>query len=309
MSKHRQSTVLWAIGWAFAAFMACSFGQTRGADTASAAWYAKDLSAGYRKEIEGGIGARSRKAPEPGSKIIEIIGTFGNVDSARLTLDATNVFIELVRDESGIRKVRKWDLLGVGVVGNKGNADYIFLKELVQGAVTKSLATDDGCRVAKKDASSPLTLTLTKNPSRLCLAFLLTEDLSGEKLKLHFGDAAVPVEITSPQKERSSKRRDSALLPAFQHELQGNNPVRIRNPNDFAVVAGIRSKKSGKNLDVPANGIKTVYIPDGTFDIYFVYSDKPGALFQGDSFTLNNSGVEIQIVKVVNGNYGIRQVK
>ena len=30
--------------------------------------------------------------------------------------------------------------------------------------------------------------------------------------------------------------------------------------------------------------------------------------FQGDAFDLNNSGVEIRIVKVANGNYGIRQV-
>jgi len=40
-----------------------------------------------------------------------------------------------------------------------------------------------------------------------------------------------------------------------------------------------------------------------------VYSSKPDELFQGDSFTLNGNGVEIQIVKVVSGNYSIRQVK
>jgi hypothetical protein len=83
----------------------------------------------------------------------------------------------------------------------------------------------------------------------------------------------------------------------------------VRNPNAFAVSAGIRAGAKGKNFDVPAKGVQTVTIPNGRYDIFFVYSDKPDALFQGDSFSLNDNGVEIQIVKVVNGNYGIRQVK
>lgn len=99
------------------------------------------------------------------------------------------------------------------------------------------------------------------------------------------------------------------LLPSFSRTAQGLNPVRIRNPNDFVVVAGIRSGDFGKNIEVPAQEMATAYVSDGRFDIFFVYSDKTNALFQGDSFSLNGNGVEIQIVKVVNGNYGIRQVK
>jgi hypothetical protein len=75
------------------------------------------------------------------------------------------------------------------------------------------------------------------------------------------------------------------------------------------VKAGLRSGGKGKDLEVPANGVKSVYVPDGKYDIFFVYSDKPDNLFQGDGFTLNGNGVEIRIVQVVNGNYGIRQVK
>lgn len=100
-----------------------------------------------------------------------------------------------------------------------------------------------------------------------------------------------------------------SLLPKFSQPLRGSNSVRVRNPNDFAVVAGIRAGKNGLDVDVPANGVTTAHVPDGRYDIYFVYSNKPDALFQGDSFTLQSNGVEIQIVKVVGGNYGIRQVK
>jgi hypothetical protein len=98
-------------------------------------------------------------------------------------------------------------------------------------------------------------------------------------------------------------------LPTFSVLLQGPNEVRIRNPNDFSVTAGIRSADRGKDVTIPANSTRSGYVPDGQYDIFFVYSDKPDALFQGDPFTLNGNGVEIHIVKVVNGNYGIRQVK
>lgn len=108
---------------------------------------------------------------------------------------------------------------------------------------------------------------------------------------------------------RSSYDLERIPLPKFSSELQGHNEIRIRNPNGFAVLVGIRAGNKGKNFEVAANGMSSVFIPNGRYEIYFVYSNKPGALFKGDDFSLNNNGVEIQIVKVVGGNYGIRQVK
>jgi len=124
------------------------------------------------------------------------------------------------------------------------------------------------------------------------------------------GNKVLPVG-SDPAPKAQDKGKPSAkdLLPPFSVALEGKNPVRVRNPNDFSVLAGVRSGSKGIDLDVPANGVHTVYVPDGKYDIYFVYSSKPDALFQGDSFTLNGDGVEIQIVKVVGGNYNIRQVK
>ncbi len=49
-------------------------------------------------------------------------------------------------------------------------------------------------------------------------------------------------------------------------------------------------------------------VPNGKYDIYFVYSNDEGGLYQGDSFTLKNNGVEIRIVEVISGNYGIQKV-
>ena len=102
---------------------------------------------------------------------------------------------------------------------------------------------------------------------------------------------------------------DNQRLPAFEGDLIGANEVRIRNPNLFEVSVGLRSTNRGRNFKVPPNGISSVHVPNGKYDIYFIYSSEPNALYQGDSFTLGGNGVEIQIVKVVDGNYAIRRVK
>ena len=99
-----------------------------------------------------------------------------------------------------------------------------------------------------------------------------------------------------------------ASLPAFSGALTGSNPLRVRNPNDFSVAVGVRSGNRGDNFTVAANGVQTIYLPNGKFDIYFIYSSKPEALYQGDSFTLADDGIEIQIVQIINGNYDIHQV-
>lgn len=101
----------------------------------------------------------------------------------------------------------------------------------------------------------------------------------------------------------------SALLPPYKTELRGHNEVRIVNPNNFKVAAGLRLGKQGIDFEIPAQGRASVDAPDGRYDIYFVYSNKPKSLFQGDSFSLKHNGVEIQIAEVIGGNYAIRQVK
>ena len=115
--------------------------------------------------------------------------------------------------------------------------------------------------------------------------------------------------METQETEPTFEKKAREILPASKEDLQGENPVRVHNPNDFAVMVAVRSGDKGKSFGVPPNGVETVEIPDGRYEIYFVYSSKPTALFQGDSVTLKGTGVEIQIVKVVNGNYSIKQVK
>ena len=100
-----------------------------------------------------------------------------------------------------------------------------------------------------------------------------------------------------------------ANWPRFSTELTGLHEVRVKNPNDFKVRVGLRSGGKGKDFVVSPNGTESVNVPNGHYDIYFNYSTDPGGLYQGDSFTLEDNGVQITITKVVNGNYGIRKVK
>jgi hypothetical protein len=138
----------------------------------------------------------------------------------------------------------------------------------------------------------------------LSYSFDSTRIMVGDSVPRFF---SIRVASTSPQVPMVSEKR--SVLPLFHEQLNGQNEVRVQNPNNFSVVVGVRSGLRGKDFEVPANGTASVYVPDGPYDVYFVYSNEPTALFQGDSFTLKGNGVEIQIVKVVGGNYGIRRVK
>jgi len=174
---------------------------------------------------------------------------------------------------------------------------------------TTYLLLSDGWHwAAKRDKPDALSGVKVPVQTELHLLFVAKSPVPPE-LSLFSADKRVASVQVSARKSVSDEPTGLALLPAFKAELRGNNPVRIRNPNDFSVLAGLRSDGKGKNLEVPAGGTATAQVPDGKYEIFFVYSNKPDALFQGDDFTLKANGVEIQIVKVVGGNYGIRQVK
>jgi hypothetical protein len=100
-----------------------------------------------------------------------------------------------------------------------------------------------------------------------------------------------------------------SLLPPYTGELEGDNPVRVVNPNVFGVDVGIRTGGQGKDFRVPPKDSRTVYVPDGQYELFFVYANESGALYKGEPFTLRESGVEIQIVQVADGNYSIERVK
>ena len=116
---------------------------------------------------------------------------------------------------------------------------------------------------------------------------------------------------TAPKEEAVvgvAEQKQAKHLPSAGRELTGANPVASIIPTVLGQ-GGVAIWNRWKGLSVAANDTATVHVRDGRYDIYFQYSDDPDGLYQGDSFTLSGNGVEIQLVKVVGGNYGIRKVK
>lgn len=135
------------------------------------------------------------------------------------------------------------------------------------------------------------------------------EDSMGHPIRLPEKVHLVGTDCGKPVASQEQPVLKTASFPPFTQLLSGPYIVRVRNPNTFDVTAGIRAGDKGIDWKIPANDAKSVNIPSGRYDIYFVYSDRPDALFQGDSFTITNRHIEIQIVQIIDGNYPIRQIK
>lgn len=111
----------------------------------------------------------------------------------------------------------------------------------------------------------------------------------------------------SPAPIQSSAGAASAL--PYQRDARGFNEVRVRNPNEYTVTVMLRTGDSGLDFKVPPRSAKSAYVGTGRYDIYFVYSNDPSALYQGDSFTLNETYIELRLIGVSDGNYNVRRVK
>lgn len=101
-----------------------------------------------------------------------------------------------------------------------------------------------------------------------------------------------------------------ARLPGFFYHLgSGRNTLRIRNPNDYDATVGLRAGSRGVDIVVPANRSASVQLLDGQFLVYFLFSDRPYGLFQGNNISLYGHTAEMRLEGVVNGNYGIHQMR
>jgi hypothetical protein len=82
----------------------------------------------------------------------------------------------------------------------------------------------------------------------------------------------------------------------------------IALPNEYNAQVNLRSGSQSVNLSVAAQSSGSVQLPDGTYQVFFQFSDRPGQRFQGDDVSLHGNVAEIQLVSVVGGNYGLRPV-
>jgi hypothetical protein len=80
------------------------------------------------------------------------------------------------------------------------------------------------------------------------------------------------------------------------------------------VRAMVRSGGRGNTVRVAAFGHQTIALPAGQYEIYFIFDSDGNSLYQGDSFSLRESGnyvdsVTLVLKKRVGGNYNVRKVE
>jgi len=111
--------------------------------------------------------------------------------------------------------------------------------------------------------------------------------------------------------ETSSPRCDwpeysSQFSPVF---FGSSNQIRIMSSHGFPIKVGLRSGDKGRDSIVASKGEASFFVPDGKYDIYFQYAADPKSLYQGDSFDVSSSRVEIQLKSIGAGDYKIRKIK
>lgn len=92
-----------------------------------------------------------------------------------------------------------------------------------------------------------------------------------------------------------------AKLPAFTYQLrEGSYEIKIHNPLDVEVTVGIRSEKRGKNFTIEPRGARSVKVPRGEYQIYYIRSDEPSRVIDGGSVNIDGlfvGDVDIHLIR------------
>jgi hypothetical protein len=100
-------------------------------------------------------------------------------------------------------------------------------------------------------------------------------------------------------KQTTSSRR--AKLPGYTYNLRdGSYEITIYNPLDTSVKLGLRSGKRGKDITIPAGGVRTVKVPRGDYQFYYIKDNEPTEVQQGGSVQIDGlfvGDVEITLLK------------
>lgn len=120
-----------------------------------------------------------------------------------------------------------------------------------------------------------------------------------------------PVEHKSELKPVLPASELPQTWPRFIRALgHGDHEVRIRNPNPTLVKIGLRNNGDGVDFDVAAGESFSVRVPSGTYKMYFWYANRPDEVMEGNEVQLTEPGrgVQIELVRSVGGNYGLKPV-
>lgn len=169
-------------------------------------WSIKDVTARFKADIDGrGFFGGGTLKPKPDSRILEIYGTFS------ATTEPRSVALEGVFLSPGSTPKIEKDRWGIESMGAYlgGICNHHFVGPLLSGAVKVSFGGEEKFvefaskisgvgavkwAVGKETEKDPWQAKFYQNPTPLCMAFVVPEDvLKIKSVTLHFGDATVPV--------------------------------------------------------------------------------------------------------------------
>ena len=104
------------------------------------------------------------------------------------------------------------------------------------------------------------------------------------------------------------------FLPVRERILQGSGArplksnIAVSNPNKFSVAIAITTETEAMYSMVTPEASTTLGVPNGEYDIFFIYSTEPATLYQCDKITLENQTITLHLKPASEGNYGIKRV-
>ncbi|GEM_PF-1223347 len=100
---------------------------------------------------------------------------------------------------------------------------------------------------------------------------------------------------------KQSPMRRKVKLPGYTYQLrEGSYEITIHNPLDTSVKLGLRSGKRGKNISIPAGGVKSVKVPRGDYQFVYIRDDEPAELQQGGNVRIDGlfvGDIEVMLLK------------
>lgn len=101
--------------------------------------------------------------------------------------------------------------------------------------------------------------------------------------------------------------RPKAKLPSYAHSLRGGSfEVRVLNPTEHHVKAGLRMANRGIDLDIPPKSKRSVKLDRGIYTFYFVSDGDPYTLNSGTGINLDSMFSTDMEISIVDENFEVR---
>ncbi|MBX3176690.1 MAG: hypothetical protein KF886_04975 [Candidatus Hydrogenedentes bacterium] len=96
------------------------------------------------------------------------------------------------------------------------------------------------------------------------------------------------IAIAGDARAASSSYQPRANLPPFTRSLRdGRHEVRLLNPGNATIQAGLRQDKLGRDITIPPGGQASFQVERGVYRLYYIRESEPYTLHETDPLTLD----------------------